>query len=248
MNKIFSITPGFYEGDRHVDIIRLLTEADFTFEVSAGSGDETAWYNVDGKMNPEVHAQIVETFMIGSTFRFDRYREDRIKSFHGNIFRRSEGMKVDYRGCPSPGSRKAKAKRELTRFEVELKAKDQELRDTIVKTVNETIIELAKQENEACAKSHVQVLTKEPWDGLDEKAGVADKIAALKKAREDAVRLVDEISKARNKAALEELTQDGWVIEVEGGKKIAMEPQVINVVKKAYEENTAFKSREVHFA
>lgn len=236
MEKLFKLTKGIVQGEHTVEMLRKVTEADFFFRTSAQEGQTWCQYYVLGGLLPELLEEAKAAFPA----RPGCYDQQEIKHIHSNIWTDGNNLKIDFRGCRTDESRKAKARQKFDEFNAANLLLEPTMKFNIVKAANCVFTRMSRDLTDACQRTTIRALTDNPWPGLEDAAGVGGKVQAIKEARETILRLQKEVVTALNTAALREMEQHQWRVSSEG-TAVVIDPGTVERLKKEYSNNEAFQ-------
>ena len=243
MSGLFKVTPSFVEGERFIEVVTPLVEADFTFTDKTYENTRYSdWMSgirvgveVTGVLNPVLLAQVIETFPKDSLKGLsDHSFRDTCAALASGTFRMSEELEDNYRGCRNDASRKAKEKRVLPEMRNQVNFLKSGLRRSIVERVNGLIAAMVKADNDSYMRYTRQNLV-QVWDGLHEQAGVASTVASIAEALALVHRLEKEVQADLNAWMLNDMNAEGWKVN-----DLPLAPPLIAELKEIYGKGKAF--------
>ena len=251
--QLLRVTPSFIEGVRRIDILRPLTEDDFTFESRPQQfllnvEDDTflrrvqnirAGVEVKGVLHPGLHAEIMKVFAEDSDRALCQrrtYREN-CEKLSGGSYRLGDTFSDDFRGCGTTASRRKKIDKVLPLLRKKADDRGPTLRKEVVVVYNQLLMMVVDLENEEYDFAVYQAMKSTPgnFTGLFEKAGVKDLQDQLAKAQEVVKASKQAIRDALNKAMLSFMEAGGWIIN-----DAVLHPSMVDKLKETYGKGEAF--------
>jgi hypothetical protein len=254
-SPVVQISLGYFEGTYLARILRPLTTDDFTFTLceygmtynpkeTYGCGYAVG-ITVKATLNLGILQGLKDAFAIVEDRRpYNRYWEDKLECLFLGVINESVGSTTGFQGCSGHEARAKRAAKFAKEQMPLLRGNIQEFKETFAQKYNTLIESLVKDINSYYSKTHVQGLTRETWPELDKAVGVKAIREQAAELRRQADEMLENINKALNAKALEELEKDKWELS-DNGQSHTLTPEVVACVKKAYQENLAFRRHEV---
>jgi hypothetical protein len=241
MDNLFTVVAGWCKDTRHVEMNRELTISDFEIEESGidWTACSSSWFKrVTLKLKEGVLAEAEVIWGAG----MEKAWHPRSDIPTGST--RYIKVDVDFRGVRKDSTREAKKVAGLEELNKQWSEQYDALLLGGVEDINLGFRRLCESDNLAYKVSHFALMTTnaDQWSGLDDEAGCNALIEARKEAILKVGVLDKEIQKKRCAEMLRAFEVGNWVIAMDKCKPITLHSDVRADVKKAYEDNEAFKT------
>jgi hypothetical protein len=240
MDNLFTVVAGYCTGTRNVEMNRELTLEDFELEQTG-----VDWTDCSSSWFKRVTLKLKEGVLAEASAIWGDPNDKSIHPRPGVPTGSTRYIKVDvnFRGVRKDSTREAK---KAAGFEELNKQWDEQYDDLLlggVEDVNRDFRRLCANDNREYKARHFALMTTDAdqWTGLDDEAGCTALLAARKEAMERVNLLSREIQKKRCAEMLRGFQEGNWVIAMDKRKPIILHSDVRAEVKKAYEDNEAFK-------